>query len=354
MAWRQRSASRSLGTAFLVLLCFTFLGTGVWADTKPITVTDPSFLAEVLKKPAPANVDELKAIQTQVAKVVAQVQPATVGILSGGASGSGVIISKDGYILTAGHVSGEKDRTVQIIFPDGSRKSAKTLGLNRDIDSGLIKLTGDGPYPFVEMGKSTDLKLGQWVISMGHPGGFRSGRTPVVRLGRVLTSNANLVTTDCTLVGGDSGGPLYDMEGKVIGIHSRIGPMLTSNIHVPVDTYRDTWDRLAKSEVWGNRIGGGRRQTPRQETKPGYLGVRAEEDSDRPTVAEVVPDSPAEKGGIKVGDLITKFNGQAIDKFETLKDQVSKKKAGDEVTLEVQRGNEKLTLKVKLAARPDE
>jgi len=317
----------------LALFCVAFLGAGVWADTKPITVTDPNYLAEVLKKPAPANVDELRAIQAQVNKVVAKVQPATVGILSGGASGSGVIISKDGYILTAGHVSGEKDRTVQIIMPNGDRKKAKTLGINKDIDSGLIKMVDDGPYPFIEMGKSSDLKLGQWVISLGHPGGYRQGRAPVVRLGRVLSANENLVTTDCTLVGGDSGGPLYDMEGHVIGIHSRIGVLITANIHVPVDTYRETWDRLAKSEVWGNRIGGGggnrgRRNQPPQDTgKPGYLGVRGSDDDDRPLVAEVVPDSPAAKAGIKPGDVITKFNGQAIEQFETLKEQVGKKKA---------------------------
>src|ERR1700758_5044418 len=111
------------------------------------------------------------------------------------------------------------------------------------------------------MGKSTSLTKGQWVVSIGHPGGFRPNRTPVVRLGRVLEANANLIVTDCTLVGGDSGGPLFDLDGKVIGIHSRISSGLAFNFHVPVDTYRTTWDRLVKGDVWG----GGR-------TGP-YIGV---------------------------------------------------------------------------------
>src|ERR1700758_5501580 len=116
------------------------------------------------------------------------------------------------------------------------------------------------------MGKSTSLTKGQWVVSIGHPGGFRPNRTPVVRLGRVLEANANLIQTDCTLVGGDSGGPLFDMDGKVIGIHSRIGPAITANLHVPVNTYRDTWDDLANGETLGGPV--------RPRTGQAYMGVR--------------------------------------------------------------------------------
>src|SRR5205807_4246056 len=98
-----------------------------------------------------------------------------------------------------------------------------------------------------------------WCVVTGHPGGFRPGRSPVVRVGRILelnlTSPRAYLRTDCTLVGGDSGGPLFDMHGRVIGIHSRIGGSITANLHVPVDTYRETWDRLVKGERWGGGIG---------------------------------------------------------------------------------------------------
>ncbi|MCL6480244.1 MAG: trypsin-like peptidase domain-containing protein, partial [Firmicutes bacterium] len=87
-----------------------------------------------------------------------------------------------------------------------------------------------------------------------------------VRLGRVQWRNENLIRTDCTLVGGDSGGPLFDMHGKVIGIHSRIGPSLATNLHVPVNTYRQTWDRLAQGEVWGGRNSRGAVGTRRSTT----------------------------------------------------------------------------------------
>jgi hypothetical protein len=203
---------------------------------------------------APANLDELRALEKRVQEVVARVQPAVVGVELGGGSGSGVLV-KDGFVLTAGHVSGKPGRTVTLRMPDGKKLKGKTLGHNQGIDSGLIKVEGADKLPAIEMGKASELKKGQWVVSIGHPGGFRDNRTPVVRLGRVQEVKADVILTDCTLVGGDSGGPLFDLDGKVIGIHSRIGLLITQNYHVPVDTYVTTWDRLVKGEDWGG--GGG-------------------------------------------------------------------------------------------------
>ncbi len=245
------SSSRRLRLARLVVLAASLLPVTPLAAAPG---TAPA--AKVPVKEAPADVAELRALEAQVQKVLAKAIPCTVGIRVGPAQGSGVIISEDGYVLTAGHVSGKPGQDVAVILPSGKQLKAKSLGQNRDIDSGMIKITDPGPFPFAEMGRSSALQRGQWVISIGHPGGFRTVRSPVVRLGRVLTVNPFLIHTDCTLVGGDSGGPLFDLDGKVVGIHSRIGGLaITDNIHVPVDTYRDTWDRLAKGESWGERLG---------------------------------------------------------------------------------------------------
>jgi serine protease Do len=291
---------------------------------------------------APENVDQLKALQKQVHEVLDKVLPCTVGVQIGAAQGSGVIVSKDGYVLTAGHVSAQPDRDVTLILRDGKKVKGKTLGNNRAIDSGMIKITDEGDWPFLEMGKSADLKRGQWVIAAGHPGGYRQGRTPPVRLGRVLDNNDNVIRTDCTLVGGDSGGPLFDLDGKVVGIHSRIGGTITSNMHVPVDTYRATWDRLAKSEVIGGR-----------DANAAYLGIASDPDTKECKIKEVNADSPADKAGIKADDVITKLDGQKIENFDDLARVLGKKKAGDKVDVEVKRGEETLTLKVTLGKRPN-
>src|SRR5262249_25426950 len=152
-------------------------------------------------------------------------------------------------------------------------------------------------------------KKGQWCIATGHPGGFRPGRTPVVRLGRIQEARDMFVRTDCSLVGGDSGGPLFDMQGRVIGIHSRIGGPITANIHVPVDTYRGTWAGLAKAGA-----GGGRPGSPALSTVP-YMGTEGDADADQARVPRVVPDSPAEKAGLKVDDVITMFDGKKIGAY---------------------------------------
>jgi S1-C subfamily serine protease len=209
-------------------------------------------LPQALNKPVPENAADLRDIEKHVQNVLEKVMPAVVGVRVGFGQGSGVIVSEDGTVLTAGHVSGAPNKNAVVVLRDGSLRKSKTLGQNKGIDSGMVKISAEGKYPFLEMGKSSELKPGQWVIAIGHPGGFRPNRTPVVRVGRILFANAFVIRTDCTLVGGDSGGPLFDMQGRVIGIHSRIGGLaITENMHVPVDTYRQTWDKLAKGESWG-------------------------------------------------------------------------------------------------------
>jgi serine protease Do len=301
--------------------------------------------ALALDKPAPETIGDLRAIQEKVKRTLAKVTPCTVGIRVGIAGGSGVIISEDGYVLTAGHVCTEPDREVTLILPDGRTVKGKTLGLNRSIDSGLIKISQAGKWPFAPMGNSAKLRKGQWCLSLGHPGGYKPGRPPVVRLGRVLDFTDTLIRSDCTLVGGDSGGPLFDLDGKVIGIHSRIAGPITFNIHVPVDTYRDTWDRLAKGEAWGGRIGS------RDTTTEPYLGFQLDPDGKQCKIVKVTPDSPAAKAGLKPDDVVTKFANQKVSSRDELGLQMKKHKPGDEVTLEVIRGKETLTVKLVVGKR---
>ncbi len=292
-------------------------------------------------KSAPETIDDLKAIQEHTKKVLEKVIPSTVGVQIGGASGSGVIISKDGFVLTAGHVSGKPGQKCTLILHDGKRLEGKSLGRYSSIDSGMFQITTPGEYEFCEMGKSADLKPGQWCIAVGHPNGYIRGRSPVVRLGRILNKSSTFINTDCALVGGDSGGPLFDMEGKVIGIHSRIGPTIASNMHVPVDTYRETWDRLVKGEEIG----------PGSSAIAVYLGVQRDDAAKDCKLSRVTEGSPAEKGGLKAGDVILKFDGKEIKSYDDMLGVLSKKKPDDEVEVVVKRGDDMVNLKVKLGKR---
>jgi serine protease Do len=181
------------------------------------------------------------------------------------------------------------------------------------------------------------------VITAGHPGGYKPGRSPVVRLGRILTRSASLVQTDCTLVGGDSGGPLFDMQARVVGIHSRIGGTITANIHVPVDTYRENWDRLAKGETTGGLFTGRPDNTP-------FMGVQLADTKDC-KISAVQPESPADKAGLKADDIVIGFEGAKITSVEDLSTQVQKKKPGDKVKIKIQRDKKTLELELTLGKK---
>jgi serine protease Do len=348
---RNRATTTWVGMAgrLLVLLVALAIGTQAAAQSTLLPPEPASPLPAAVLKATPSGVDDLAAIQQHVRRLVQKVVPCTVGVRVGGAQGSGVIISPDGYVLTAGHVSGAADRNVTVILADGRTVRGKTLGANRDIDSGLIKITGKHPdgvdFPHVFPGVSNGLKAGGWCLSTGHPGGFQPGRSPVVRLGRLLRVGRTSIVTDCTLVGGDSGGPLFDMDGNVIGIHSRIGAPLVANIHVPVDTYVQTWDRLAKSEVWGGRPSGPQPGGP-------YVGVNGDPRSDDCRIGQVLPDTPAAKAGIKAGDVIRTFSGATIKTFEDFAAQVRKRKPGDKIPIEVFRNGESVALELVIGRAP--
>jgi S1-C subfamily serine protease len=190
------------------------------------------------------------------------------------------------------------------------------------------------------MAEAGAVKVGQWCAVTGHPGGFQQDRKPVMRLGRVLLSDRFAITTDCTLVGGDSGGPLFDMEGRVIGVNSRIGRFLTANMHVPISAYRESWDRLVKGESWGHFPG----------TGP-YIGVLGDTESNLAKIARVFEGAPAAKAGIKNGDIIVKFNGKKVTDFASLQMHVNDCQPGDKVKVEVMRQGKPVQLDLTVGKR---
>ena len=275
--------------------------------------------------------------------------PATVSLRVGNSQGSGVIIDREGRILTAGHVSGEVGRDATIIFPDGRRLHGKTLGANNGIDSGMAIITEKSDFTFVEMAKSATLKKGDWCLSLGHPGGYKPGRPPVVRLGRIQNLDAKTLVSDCALVGGDSGGPLFDMHGRVIGIHSRIGGRVNSNVHVPIDTYTRTWDRLAAGEVWGSVFSVFDFLKPAE----AYLGIRSVMDKKSLRIESITPGSPAEKAGLKINDVIRKIDNQKLATPDELGAFLKARRPGTQINVYVQRGGKAVSVAVVLGKRSD-
>lgn len=297
-------------------------------------------LLKVLSGGNPGGIADLRAMQEHIRKMTDKLMEVTVGVQVGAAQGSGVIISKDGYVLTAAHVAGQPNKECVFIMQDGRMLRGKTLGLDRGMDAGLMKITEGENFPYAEMGKSDDLKVGQWCLAMGHPGGYQPDRKPVLRIGRILFSEKSVITTDCTLVGGDSGGPLFDMTGKVIGINSRIAGPITANMHVPVGTFQETWDRMVKGEAWGHLPG----------NEP-FVGVRGDAEAKDAKIAHVFPNSPAEKAGLKVGDIVLEMDGDTLTDFASLTARVRDRQPGDKMKLKVKRGEEMLSLSITIGKR---
>ncbi|MEM9413352.1 MAG: trypsin-like peptidase domain-containing protein [Planctomycetota bacterium] len=299
-------------------------------ETSAASTANLEFLSE---GKSPNSLDQLRAMEQVFSELVDVVSPATVNIAVGEAQGSGVVVSRDGFILTAAHVIDRPNLDATITFPDGSKANAVTLGINPKYDSGMLKIIDKGKWPAVEIGESDSLQKGQWVMAIGHPGGWSDSRGLVFRSGRIVDLSESTITTDCTLVGGDSGGPLIDLDGFVIGIHSRIGGRLTDNFHVPIDQFSNDWDEMATKVIIGS--------------SKAYLGISLDdEDKKICKIASVNPNAAAGQGGMKEGDVIIKINETNVKSQRSFRLAMAKLKPAEKATFVVQREDEEVELEI--------
>jgi serine protease Do len=296
---------------------------------------------------APEGRKDLEAIQSAVEKALPKARAATVCIEIKDGSGTGVIISEDGLVLTAAHVATGVKKKVTVILEDGTRLKAETLGLVADKDAAMVRILDNGPFPFVEIDRADTTRLGDWVFSMGHSGGFDKERGSVVRLGRLVRIASSTFQSDCMLIGGDSGGPLFDLSGKLVGIHSRVGQQLQVNMHVPMTEFISNWEGMSRGDFIGE---GPYAEKPAKGN--GFLGLATES---RPggglRVTKVGSKSPAEEAGIKKGDVLLKLNGTVLEKREQLQDLLKEMSAGDELTLETERAGKPKSHTLELGER---
>lgn len=309
------------------------------------------------------ELEKLREIERKVQVVVEKSMESTVAISDGVGFGSGVIVSPEGLVLTAGHVmgNGRPGTEYEIIFPSGKVARARALGKNLNLDAGMVQLIGPGPWPFVELAEA-DVEPSQWVVCLGHSGGYELGRKPPVRTGRVLGKRNGQLLSDAVLIGGDSGGPLFNLEGKLVGIHSSIGDSVAENRHVPISTYRTHWNRMARGESWGQLPELARKKEKRKRTpdiaervpdtdrvppaRQAKLGVVVDKSAGAAIVESVRDFSPAKRVGIQAGDIIKTFDGRNVTGPDHLIELVRSKEIGDSVAVRVQRGGYELNFRI--------
>ena len=305
---------------------------------------------------------ELRDRQVRVQGTVEKVFPSVVGLVVRDGGGSGVIVNKDGLILTAAHVTNRAGEKVHVYLSDGRRVMATSLGADHRRDAAMVKIDPpktdsetDDPsneakeWPFAEI-SDEPLQLGEWVVAMGHPGGYALERSAPIRVGRVIKLadtdgiGKRFFATDCTITMGDSGGPAFDLNGRVIGIHSFISTRIEENMHVPMSAYKDNWERLREGKVWGRSV------VADDGLDRAFLGVYFfETDKNGAQVERLVDGGPAAKAGIKPNDTIIAFGeSKEIKTRNDIRNAKKRHRAGETVSIVVMRDNERIELDVTL------
>jgi len=268
------------------------------------------------------------------------------------ALGSGFIINKKGLIVTNNHViQGAED--IVVTFNDKSEYKAKVIGKDPYMDLAVLEIESNEKFLPVSFGDSDKARVGDWVIAIGNPFGFGGTVTSGIISSRNrdigLTRYDDFIQTDASINQGNSGGPLFDLNGKVIGINTAIiAPGASGSIGIgfaiPANPASKVIDQLIK---YG-------------ETKRGWLGVRIQEVTkeiaeveklEKPKgalVASVAEKSPADKGGLKAGDIILEFDGKKIDTMRTLPKLVAQTEVGKRVTLKIWRNQKLISKKITL------
>lgn len=270
--------------------------------------------------------------------------------------GSGFIISPDGYILTNNHVVADADEII-VRLSDRSEMKATLVGTDPRSDVALLKIDGKN-LPVLKLGKSQDLKAGQWVVAIGSPFGFDHTVTQgiISAIGRSLPNESYVpfIQTDVPINPGNSGGPLFNLAGEVVGINSQIytrsGGFMGVSFAIPIDVAMDVSNQLKA----GGKVSRGWLGVVIQEVNKDLAESFGLEKPAGALVAQVLDDGPAAKGGLQVGDVILSMNGKPIVMSADLPHLVGALKAGSKATLEVVRDGKRKTLDLTVGAIPDE
>ena len=250
--------------------------------------------------------------------------------------GSGFIISADGYILTNNHVVQDADE-IKITLSDKKVYNARLIGRDEKTDLAVLKIDADHDLPFVELGDSSKLKVGDWLIAIGNPFGLARTVTAgiVSARGRVIGSGPydDFIQTDASINPGNSGGPLFNVNGEVVGINTAIVASGQGiGFAIPVNMAKDLLPQLKTGKVSRGRLG-----VHIQDVTPELAASFGLDKKQGAVISEVIEESPAERAGLKVGDIILAVDGKPVAEMHILPRMIAAKKPGTKVTLKVLR-----------------
>jgi len=268
--------------------------------------------------------------------------------------GSGFIITKDGYIFTNNHVVEKADK-IKVRLSNGKEYDAKVIGKDAKIDIALIKINASNNLPVADLGDSDKLRVGDWVLAIGNPFGLEQTVTQgiVSAKGRVIGSGPydNFIQTDASINPGNSGGPLFNLEGRVIGINTAIvahGQGI--GFAIPVNMAKDILNDLkSKGKVTRGWLGISVQDIT--EDLASKMGIKEREGA---LVADVVAGDPAEKAGLRTGDIITEIDGKKIHDTHELLRIVAGVPVGKSVTIKAMRDGKVQNFNVTVGERKDQ
>ncbi|WP_089604615.1 Do family serine endopeptidase [Acinetobacter piscicola] len=272
------------------------------------------------------------------------------------AYGSAFFISKDGYLLTNHHVVEDASK-VTIMLNDRREIDAKVVGSDERTDVALLKVEGNN-YPSLSVGNVDQLKVGQPVLAIGSPFGFdysaSAGIVSAKSRNMMGETSVPFIQTDVALNPGNSGGPLFNQQGQVVGVNSRIfsgtGGYMGLSFSIPIDVAMDVVDQLKKNGKVTRSFLGIMLQDIDRNLAEAYKLDKPEGS----LITQVTPDSPAAKAGFRAGDVIMKYNGTPISRTGELLNYLNRTQPGQSVQLEVLRDDKPKVITATLAAAPDD
>lgn len=270
--------------------------------------------------------------------------------------GSGFIVDPSGLVVTNNHVIADADE-VSVTLQDGSKLDAEVVGKDPKTDLALLRVKPNKPLQAVEWGDSDRLRVGDWVLAIGNPFGLGGTVTAGIVSARSRDINAgpydDFIQTDASINRGNSGGPLFDMEGKVVGINTAIfspsGGSIGIGFAIPSSLARNVIEQIQKYGKPRRGWLGVRIQSVTEELAEG-LGLPSPQGA---LVAGVTPDGPAERAGIQQGDVIVKFDGKDVSEMRTLPRIVAETEIGKEVPVTVWRKDRQVQVRVKIGEMDD-